>query len=890
MMNKKVRNWQVAFPLAITSLCVAPQSYFLKHWQSFFEASVPKLKVGFGFLILVSISFSLQERSNRVTILNGLLRLVWTYLYRCQESASTTMAKLETLLKHFFPSNRNTVSPSDDHPEPLIYMMHFILSRHPDYGRELCLELIQEPSINNLQQKSGSIGNVLAHERTAIAINAVLLSLHNTEREVLTPTWPSSSDFSVVPAKEDYPSSSAYIPPNILKPGMQEFLNRCAGALASIAIYSGKSVAHMSVFDDQWSVARLTAAYEESNNFIIRRHADGIAVAYPAQSHPHIQLLHTSFQAWPRLLHPSITLIDSIDLLLHGVVHVEPSVADAARSALKRFMQDDANAIQVISQFNHFVFSPSRICYESSSKLLVEYSPLLALWINIIEDWIKTIIRRGIDAFVQVEEINAKCTEVEAAALFLLAHESTKIHSDGVKIIRLLGQLSPLLSSSSSNLLYIVERLQGKRPGLSYLNGYDELLDKSEQSRLDQWRKFKGDEVALRIVDSGNEKDRKLWRYVFPAFLQDCVKHSPTAVGLLREGIVASVSRYHPSISYLAGLSSRMPPGLSSRNALERDGFKLVLDNKAVIDQWHIWVKILSATAMPPDSSRPALTKLGRDHTRAPSDVSFERERYFTTRGLFRHLTPFLDSEYALFRDAAVLCISSFPANAYPQLLEDLSLLAGRQPYDDPRSKIVATPGLDQNFGILSSRQMYEENRSRSGSSAVLTDRSRRQERLHSAVAQIYYITVHLLEQQRSSARQAALSNILKFVRNTQGFLSAPELRDIPSLQRLRRYFCGIVEHLFNELATLKDSDRFIPSSMHLTLYRLCEEWCHVGPQSESSKKRLDAMQKAVESSDASSSRENLQRFRYETATLSHASVGAMTALCVSNLLPPNLS
>ena len=760
-------------------------------------------------------------------------------------------------------------------------MMHFILSRHPDYGRELCLELIQEPSINNLQQKSGSIGNVLAHERTVVVISAVLLSLHNAEREVLTPTWPSSSDFTIVQAKEDYPSSSAYIPPNILEPGMQEFLNRCAGALTSIAIYSGKSVGHMSIFDDQWSAAKLTSAYEESNNFVIRRHADGIVVAYPARFHPHIQLLHVSFQAWPRLLHPSITLIDSIDLLLHGVVHVEPSVADAACSALKRFMQDDANAIQVISQFNYFVFNPSRICYESSSKLLVEYSPLLALWINIIEDWIKTIIRRGIDAFVQVEEINAKCTEVEAAALFLLAHKSTKSHLAGVKIIRLLGQLSPLLSSSSSNLLYIVERLQETRPGRSYLNGYDELLDNSEQTRLDQWRKFKGDEVALRIVDSGNEDDWKLWWYVFPAFLQDCVKHSPTAVGLLREGIVASVSRYHPSVSYLAGLSSRMPPGLSSRNALERDGFKLVLDNKAVIDQWHIWVKILCATAM---------TKLGRDHTRAPSDVSFERERYFTTRGLFRHLTPFLDSEYALFQDAAVLCISSFPANAYPQLLLDLSLLAGRQPYDDLRSKIVATPGLDQNFGILSSRQMYEENRSRSGSSAVLTDRSRRQERLHSAVAQIYYITFHLLEQQRSSARQAALSNILKFVRNTQGSLSAPELRDIPSLQHLRRYFCGIIEHLFNELATLKDSDRFIPSSMHLTLYRLCEEWCHVGPQSESSKKRLDAMQKAVESSDASSSRENLQRFRYETATLSQASVGAMTALCVSNLLPPNLS
>ena len=81
MMNKKVRNLHVAFPLAITSLCVAPQSYFLKHWQSFFEASVPKLKVRFTCFISVSISFSLQERSNqrslaRQAALSNILKFV----------------------------------------------------------------------------------------------------------------------------------------------------------------------------------------------------------------------------------------------------------------------------------------------------------------------------------------------------------------------------------------------------------------------------------------------------------------------------------------------------------------------------------------------------------------------------------------------------------------------------------------------------------------------------------------------------------------------------------------------------------------------------------------------------------------------------------------------
>lgn len=47
-MMAKPRYWSVAFPLVITSLCVAPDVLFKKHWQSTFEASLPKLKASDG--------------------------------------------------------------------------------------------------------------------------------------------------------------------------------------------------------------------------------------------------------------------------------------------------------------------------------------------------------------------------------------------------------------------------------------------------------------------------------------------------------------------------------------------------------------------------------------------------------------------------------------------------------------------------------------------------------------------------------------------------------------------------------------------------------------------------------------------------------------------------
>jgi len=44
-MASKPRYWNVAYPLVITSLCVAPEAYFKKHWINCFEVSLSKLKV-----------------------------------------------------------------------------------------------------------------------------------------------------------------------------------------------------------------------------------------------------------------------------------------------------------------------------------------------------------------------------------------------------------------------------------------------------------------------------------------------------------------------------------------------------------------------------------------------------------------------------------------------------------------------------------------------------------------------------------------------------------------------------------------------------------------------------------------------------------------------------
>ncbi|KAG0700602.1 cell morphogenesis N-terminal-domain-containing protein [Suillus ampliporus] len=807
-MMSKPRYWHVAYPLAVTSLCVAPHQYFLRNWTACFEYGLSKMKV-------------------------------WTYLYRCQEPSATSTTKLDSLLKHIFPAGRSSIFHHEEHLEPFICIVHFILSRYFEYGLGLCMDLLQEAAVNS--SSTSNLMGVLAPERVAVSSQAILLTLHAFEREESAPTWPSSVDFAAVPSWDDYPSSSDALPAAVVsRHGVQELLDRYGTVITAIARSASQSVGQMSIFDEQWSLSRFSSVHEESHNIVICRRPEG-SFAYPNHLVSQISTLQTCLQSWPRCLHTSLPLTDAVSILIRGIIHVEPRIGEAAGAALRRFMADGRYAPAVLRHFTTFLFDPA-----------------------LVEGWVNGILQKpkADIAAVEREAISLQGDGITAGALFLLSHEASTVRCAGVKLIRILAPFVAHINADegapAGSSIPLNELLDCDARENPYFQGFDELLDSSELDRLQQWRRAGRKDVLLRIADSNYDKDKKIWRCVFPNFVQASFQQSLEVAVDCRAMIEAAASRYHPSMLHLAGLSTlsgRLPAGTSRTPGFaDKDGHKQVKDNMNLIDQWYLWIKILCATATVSDS-RGAPVQAGREHSRAPSDTTFERERMTTTRCLFRYLTPFLDAEYAPFRDAAVLSISSFPSSGFSQLLEDLNHFAFRQFYDDARSK-SGSPGS--------------------------SGRSRRQARLHSAVARIYFLTAHQLQHQRSSAKQDAISCALKFIRNMQTFLVAAENRDNYALQRLRRYFCGLVERFFDSLANLADSERFISPHMHVTLYRLCEEWCQYGVQSESAKQRYILMQRAAAAAvhDPQAESDSAERFQHETKLLSNAAVGALAALC----------
>jgi hypothetical protein len=246
-----------------------------------------------------------------------------------------------------------------------------------------------------------------------------------------------------------------------------------------------------------------------------------------------------------------------------------------------------------------------------------------------------------------------------------------------------------------------------------------------------------------------------------------------------------------------------------------------------------------------------------KDHARLPSDTSSSRERLSTAKGLFRHLIPFLASEYNLFGDAVVGALGCTHAATFRTLLDDLRSITAHI-YDDGKLLGLTKPGAR---------------------------RTREQDRVHIAVSRVYALTAEFINSSSVNHDSTTVALLWGFVQTTQNFLSRQDVRMDWELNRLRRYFCHIVEQLFS--VPDERLHGIVPARSYLSLYRLCEEWCPYGP-SPTSRERHAQVDSLISSTfrNPVERKQTVDRFNTEEAILGSAAASAMARLSVSTHFP----
>jgi hypothetical protein len=197
------------------------------------------------------------------------------------------------------------------------------------------------------------------------------------------------------------------------------------------------------------------------------------------------------------------------------------------------------------------------------------------------------------------------------------------------------------------------------------------LLPDDESERTHRWRESRLPDYLLRLIESKNPIDHSLWSYMLPSLMRDCMTEFPTVLNACRETLSAAGLRYHPLMSALASMSSKSivatarGPVTASRGPMSPQAQDMTPEQRRNVDQWRVWTMVLCACVIPSEDK----PHISREHARLPSDTSSSRERLSSAKGLFRHLVPFLASEYGIFRDAVVGALGCTHAATFRHLL-----------------------------------------------------------------------------------------------------------------------------------------------------------------------------------------------------------------------------
>jgi len=174
-MTVKPRHLRVAYPLFTTLLCVSQRDYFLARLNECLNSCYARFK----------------DKSLRQMAMGCVVRLLWTYLYRCYEGTTSTYKRLEEIIKVIFPSGRRSIVPSETNLDLFVQFVQFIGMKHYEFCMKNLIFILMNSDI--LTSSKISIDNIMP-DRMRIGIRSFMLLLSNIQSSEFKPVFPSNTD------------------------------------------------------------------------------------------------------------------------------------------------------------------------------------------------------------------------------------------------------------------------------------------------------------------------------------------------------------------------------------------------------------------------------------------------------------------------------------------------------------------------------------------------------------------------------------------------------------------------------------------------------------------------------------------------------------------------
>lgn len=873
-MLAKPRYWPIAYPLYVATLCGSSEEQFMGGlgghwgWGPCLESAIPKIK----------------DRFLKPIVLNTALRLIWVYMNRCKESSNTTTKKLETFYRQWFPPGRSTVTGAEALTlTPYVQMVHLVLYRHFDFGRDLVLDLLRHKALSGstlaLQQPE-----VLNHQRMIIAIRAVLLALDNYVKGE-SPPFPSSPNFTRF-ERSDFEGTGNELADDFKypRPEIADAQAKFNDLIGKIALICDHQVGHTTVFDESVMILRgygpnQVAPMIDHERYFVRAHPQSrLTVAYPSEQQYSIDLLSACLQAWPRCLSSNLPFSSVLTTLFRAHFSADYYLGDIATLTLKRFARQRKNgAATVVSSFGRFIFRAGTLFWETHPhqlSLLFKVEAAIRVWIDFLNIWLAKLRdtkdgEQGIKSQMERTSAWAINDEVEAYGLLLLCSGYRPLRRQAISVLRLVSILDDAFSAPKassvngeaepSRIIHLLDM-----PCREFCNVEDSQLTAEQRQKVQEWTRTDSLLPLSDLAESDYSIEHSLWQHVLPRFLRMCLDHFPTTVAVFRAHVTNRVLNMDAAVAIAAGLvprqatmqaTTRTMPASSSAVSLNPSGQASAAEQALMAEHWKFYILALCTTTTSTEGSRGAALTTAA-HRRQASDAG-SSERTIGARDLFQKLVPFLASESPRFCEAVVTALGNINVNLYRTLLETLQAV---------------------------SSQLNDGGRSRSLGRS--TAPARRHVRLRTALAHVVQLTSSHMSGAKTFSDAAIMPLVLNWVRDTFNFLMDREIKADWDFQSLRRFFCGVVEDLYKGLSSSKEREKHFPFDTRLRMFKLYSDWYSFSQSAKDGPSKLASLLASVAElhRDDKNREQLIMALRNDTQALSFHASNVMATLCQGSI------
>ncbi|CAG8516630.1 730_t:CDS:2 [Paraglomus occultum] len=892
------RRVEISYPLATTLLCVSQKDFFSHNWMNIVDHCIARFK-----------------DKHRNMAMNCINRLLWTFIYRCPESLSTTHKRIEHISRVLFPRNRGAL-PEINH-DLLVQFIYFVGVKHYDY----CMTNILMKLMNNEALMSNSSLDCIHPDRMKIAICSFVALLAAIELQEWRPPFPKETDLVNVKRESTGVKYSANLLPDDVfnRAGLKaHFEHFCDLSYRMMSILD-KIFGKMSVLEEKYQISRppyfppnnpngKVISLPGENGIMIHSYKT-LTVAYQRDKQVYMDLMTTYIDSLPRLLPASSKLPTLVEMLSRYVVHVDPELAAAAARALRRIAAQ-CGAEYVIMGLSRFVYKiedkyvEMLACSGSDSGRAI-----LKLYLDMLYVWLRQL--KAHNQSVQEEDVNASSDnvskapsdledsavltvieETEANGLLFLCSQEPIIRKDAVRILQVVAELELELEikvarekgySRHSTIVGIDGQSMNAQSSLDNvtlvgenLHGYDE---HNEHNRLRYSANAHEKKIQYkRIIHILTRGGRDLIKFD----KDDAALHVRESVQLLKlkeEGtkdillklVQSSEAEYLP-------LWTRVFP----------EFMKLCFDHFAVtvaLCRNNVCSRIVSMqqaiiSAAEPVTRTPAPTlrmHLPPKVAPATDEMIGQWRLYLIVACSTITLTDeYVDRIWTPSRRRADVTPPDRITSARVLFRMVLRLLSSeRQLIRD--AVVTALGNINENVYkvLLEDMQQYQDKiaeESRRNVQRGYTGtykRSRKYERLRTELAHVYQLTAHFLLKEEFIHDPEVQTMTKTYVEDTFTFLREPEITNDWEWRRLRTYLCGLVEKLYD--ASQQEKVDIISEKLRVDLFRMFEEWCGHGTKNADHARirmQFEADHRPVQQMEA------------ERKSLELAALNAMASLC----------